>query len=87
MQILSSSVKGSLDVPRYKHTPLCTGQIRDEEKRKLCQPTKQTFPAVHRTCFDPRKSHIVVGALGGMGMETVHWMVLRGAKKLILTSR
>ncbi|GFO05601.1 fatty acid synthase [Plakobranchus ocellatus] len=62
-------------------------KIRDEEKKKVCPPTLTNFSAIHRTCFDQRKSYISVGGLGGMGMEIAYWMVLRGARKIILTSR
>ncbi|RUS75295.1 hypothetical protein EGW08_016938, partial [Elysia chlorotica] len=62
-------------------------KIRDEERQKVCPTPRTSFPAIHRTCFHPDKSHILVGGMGGMGLETAHWMVLRGAKKLILTSR
>ena len=33
------------------------------------------------------KTYIIVGGLGGFGLELAYWTVLRGAKKLILTSR
>lgn len=30
---------------------------------------------------------MILGGLGGFGLELADWLVLRGAKKLILTSR
>ncbi|XP_033230408.1 fatty acid synthase-like [Belonocnema kinseyi] len=33
------------------------------------------------------RSYLILGGLGGFGLELADWMVLRGAKKLILTSR
>ncbi len=31
--------------------------------------------------------YVITGGLGGFGLELAYWLVLRGAKKLILTSR
>ena len=33
------------------------------------------------------QTYIIVGGLGGFGLELAYWTVLRGAKRLILTSR
>lgn len=33
------------------------------------------------------KVYVITGGLGGFGLELAYWMVLRGAKKLVLTSR
>ena len=37
--------------------------------------------------FDPNKSYIIIGGLGGMGLELGLWLLKKGAKNLILTSR
>ena len=34
----------------------------------------------------PHKSHVIVGGLGGFGLELAQWLVERGAKYLVLTS-
>ena len=40
------------------------------------------------TCFDPDKVVIIVGALGGLGLELVHWIVAaKGVRKLVIVSR
>lgn len=31
--------------------------------------------------------YIVVGGLGGFGLELADWLILRGARKILLTSR
>ncbi|CAB0015645.1 unnamed protein product [Nesidiocoris tenuis] len=36
---------------------------------------------------DPESSYIVAGGLGGFGLELVDWLVLRGAKKIVINSR
>ncbi|EFN69129.1 Fatty acid synthase [Camponotus floridanus] len=33
------------------------------------------------------KCYIVLGGLGGFGLELIYWLILRGAKNLVLTSR
>ena len=40
-----------------------------------------------RTTCHPHKSHVIVGGLGGFGLELARWLVERGAKYLVLTSR
>lgn len=43
--------------------------------------------ATAKSVFDPLKSYILVGGLGGLGLEVAYWMVTRGAKKIVLVSR
>ncbi|XP_060865504.1 fatty acid synthase-like [Metopolophium dirhodum] len=45
------------------------------------------FSAYRRVYFDPSKSYILSGGLGGFGMELTEWAVERGAKNIILCSR
>ncbi|XP_060836830.1 fatty acid synthase-like isoform X2 [Rhopalosiphum padi] len=45
------------------------------------------FAAYRRVYFDPSKSYILSGGLGGFGMELTEWLVERGAKNIILCSR
>ncbi|XP_043506116.1 fatty acid synthase-like [Polistes fuscatus] len=35
----------------------------------------------------PNKSYIIVGGLGGIGLELIDWLILRNAKNIIITSR
>ncbi|KIK61181.1 hypothetical protein GYMLUDRAFT_225393 [Collybiopsis luxurians FD-317 M1] len=37
--------------------------------------------------FDPTKSYLLVGGIGGLGLEIAIWMYKNGAKYLVLTSR
>lgn len=37
--------------------------------------------------FKKNFSYIIPGGLGGFGMELADWMALRGARKLVLSSR
>lgn len=39
-----------------------------------------------RVYFDPNHVTLIVGGLGGFGIELAHWLVLRGCRKLVLSS-
>jgi len=71
-----------------KHVGKVLIKIRDEEKDKIVvTPKPLVVKATTRTWFHPSKTYIIAGGLGGFGLELAYWTVLRGAKKLILTSR
>ncbi|KAJ8935858.1 hypothetical protein NQ314_012613 [Rhamnusium bicolor] len=70
-----------------KHIGKVLLKIRDEECRKTQSPTTKTVNAIPRTYMDPEKSYILVGGLGGFGLELANWLITRGATKLVLTSR
>ncbi|KAL6424537.1 hypothetical protein ACFW04_009934 [Cataglyphis niger] len=40
----------------------------------------------HYYCFE-HKCYIVLGGLGGFGLELINWLILRGAKNVVVTSR
>lgn len=70
-----------------KHIGKVVIKVRDEESEKTVQPTFKSIKAISRTYLHKDKTYILVGGLGGFGLELANWMVTRGAKKLILTSR
>lgn len=39
-----------------------------------------------RIYCDPNESHVLVGGLGGFGLELADWLILRGCRKLVLSS-
>lgn len=41
----------------------------------------------YRYSCDPKKTYILIGGLGGFGLELADWLIVRGAKKLVLSSR
>ena len=43
--------------------------------------------AVSRYTCSPQKSYLIVGGLGGFGLELAQWLANRGCTKLVLTSR
>jgi phthiocerol/phenolphthiocerol synthesis type-I polyketide synthase C len=44
-------------------------------------------PKRHEFRVDPARTHLVVGGLGGFGVETARWLVERGARHLVLVGR
>ncbi|KAF7386952.1 hypothetical protein HZH66_011404 [Vespula vulgaris] len=70
-----------------KHIGKVLLKIREEETQKVVQPFSKTVAAIPRTYMNPDKSYILVGGLGGFGLELANWMITRGAKHVILTSR
>ena len=70
-----------------KHIGKVLLKIRDEESKKVTKPTIKTVAAIPRTYMNPDKSYVLVGGLGGFGLELANWMITRGAKYIVLTSR
>ncbi|XP_005094185.1 fatty acid synthase [Aplysia californica] len=70
-----------------KHIGKVVIQVRSEEPEKVATPPPVCFPAVPRTTCNPNKSYAITGGLGGFGLELAQWLVERGAKKLVLSSR
>lgn len=70
-----------------KHIGKVVVKVRDEETQKSLKPTPKLIAAIPRTYMHTEKSYIIVGGLGGFGLELANWMVTRGATKLVLTSR
>lgn len=70
-----------------KHIGKVVIKVRDEEKQKVFTPTVKHINAISRTYMHKEKSYILVGGLGGFGLELSNWLVTRGAKNLVLTSR
>lgn len=54
----------------------------------MLRGTKPTqMAALCKTFCPAHKSYVITGGLGGFGLELAHWLVERGAQKLVLTSR
>lgn len=70
-----------------KHIGKVVIKVREEEQQKSMQPTTKLMNAISRTYMHKEKSYILVGGLGGFGLEFANWMVSRGAMKIVLTSR
>ncbi|GAB0087210.1 Fatty acid synthase [Sergentomyia squamirostris] len=70
-----------------KHIGKVVIKIRDEESQKVVIPTARLISAIPRTFLYKEKTYVVVGGLGGFGLELINWMISRGAKKIVVTSR
>uniref|UniRef100_A0A4W2HXW4 Fatty acid synthase n=1 Tax=Bos indicus x Bos taurus TaxID=30522 RepID=A0A4W2HXW4_BOBOX len=71
-----------------KHIGKVVIQVREEEQEAVLHGTKPTqMVALCKTFCPAHKSYIITGGLGGFGLELAHWLVERGAQKLVLTSR
>ncbi|KAG8183231.1 hypothetical protein JTE90_014406, partial [Oedothorax gibbosus] len=91
---LDRTVFGKTDVEeafRYMAKGIHVGKvllkIRDEEATKTAIPKTLMLPAVPNTYFHNTKVYIIIGGIGGFGIEVTKWIISRGARHIILTSR
>ncbi|XP_030061052.1 fatty acid synthase [Microcaecilia unicolor] len=71
-----------------KHIGKVLIKIREEEKEIPVGEVEPVFlSAIPRTSCPASKSYIITGGLGGFGLELAQWLIERGARKLVLTSR
>lgn len=72
-----------------KHIGKVVIKVRDEEPKntKTTGFAPKLMTSIPRTYMHREKSYIIVGGLGGFGLELANWMVSRGATKIVLTSR
>lgn len=56
--------------------------IRQQES----DTSSSSLTTINRFYCDPNQSFVIVGGTGGFGLELAEWLVLRGCKKLILSS-
>lgn len=57
---------------------------------KICDEKKAgkvPILAEPRYYCDSEKNYVILGGLGGFGLELADWLILRGARNLVLTSR
>lgn len=72
-----------------KHIGKVVIKIREEETPDgpLLNDEQLATPALKVTYCDPFKSYIVIGGLGGFGLEVVNWLATRGAKNIVISAR
>ncbi|XP_049869377.1 fatty acid synthase-like [Pectinophora gossypiella] len=71
-----------------KHIGKVLIKIRDENSNvKMTKPISTVVEASPRYWCSRHHTYLLVGGLGGFGMELADWLVLRGARKLMLTTR
>lgn len=62
-------------------------KIQDEKEIVGKHTALLTKPVITTIRCNPDKVYIITGGLGGFGLELASWLVEKGAKKLVLTSR
>lgn len=65
-----------------KHIGKVVLKVRENEKDLSTLP----ITVVPRVYCSPDHSYIIPGGLGGFGLELADWLVLRGCRKLVLSS-
>ncbi|KAJ8035684.1 Fatty acid synthase [Holothuria leucospilota] len=64
---------------------LINNQLTPSEK-SVSRPDQLMFVKPRQSC-DQDKVYLIVGGLGGFGLEIADWLVSRGCKKLVITTR
>ncbi|XP_060839445.1 fatty acid synthase-like isoform X1 [Rhopalosiphum padi] len=70
-----------------KHIGKVVLKIRDEESTAVVKPATKLVNSIPRSYLNPDKTYVLVGGLGGFGLELANWLIVRGAKNLVLTAR
>lgn len=65
-----------------KHIGKVVLKMRKDPDDKMSLPLKMK-PQVH---CNKDESYVIVGGLGGLGLELADWLVLRGCKNLVISS-
>ena len=69
-----------------KHMGKVLIKMRDDDDLNSVAPPLY-LKAMKQSVFHPLHSFIITGGLGGFGLEVASWMITRGAKKIVLSSR
>lgn len=72
---------------RYLSTGKHVGKVLVQVRENEMAPVSKPMRIFARSYCDPEMVYIIAGGLGGFGLELADWMVLRGARKLVLSSR
>ncbi|KAK8785380.1 hypothetical protein V5799_008255 [Amblyomma americanum] len=71
-----------------EHTGKVILEVREEETTRTTAPASfLAVEAAARTWVYEDKSYVIIGGLGGFGLELANWMVGRGCRSLLLSSR
>lgn len=70
-----------------KHIGKVVFNVREEESDIRAKPVRKTINGLGRYICDPDETYVITGGLGGFGLELADWLILRGARKVVLTSR
>jgi fatty acid synthase, animal type len=65
-----------------KHIGKVLLKVRENANDEHSKP----ISVLPRFYCNPNMSYLIVGALGGFGLELVDWLIIRGCKKIVLSS-
>lgn len=71
---------------RANHIGKVVIKLRNEEPLEIAVSSEKIIRSIRETYFDDRKSFIVVGGLGGFGLELINWMISRSAQYLAIVT-
>ncbi|KAG6462008.1 hypothetical protein O3G_MSEX013000 [Manduca sexta] len=71
---------------RYMATGKHIGKVLVRVREEQAAPAR-LVSAVPRTYLHPARCYVLVGGLGGFGLELAQWLTVRGATRLLLNSR
>lgn len=66
-----------------KHIGKVLIQLREQPTNDLSDP----MTIMPKFMCDPKMVYIILGGLGGFGLELADWMVMRGARKIVFSTR
>jgi fatty acid synthase len=70
-----------------KHIGKVLVKVRDEEPNKQVKPQPVNVNAIPKAYCHPKKTYVLTGGMGGFGLELANWLIERGARNLVLSSR
>ncbi|XP_072399714.1 fatty acid synthase-like [Diabrotica undecimpunctata] len=69
-----------------KHKGKVVVEIRKEELYPINRPIR-SISATPKLCLNSHESYIIIGGLGGMGLELTGWLIKKGVTKIIINTR
>ncbi|XP_065221985.1 fatty acid synthase-like isoform X2 [Planococcus citri] len=70
-----------------KHVGKVLIKIREEEKDLNAKPISMNLKVKPCVWYQENETCVIIGGLGGLGMELADWLILRGVRNLVLGSR
>lgn len=71
---------------RYLSTGKHVGKVVLKIRENQYDEYSVAIPAIPRVYCNPSMVYVIPGGLGGFGLELADWLVIRGARKLVLSS-
>jgi fatty acid synthase, animal type len=62
------------------------GKVLLKVRENETDPETLPFTSKSRIHCSSKESYVIIGGLGGFGLELTDWLVLRGCRKIVLSS-